>query len=118
MVAREGKDCTSERLKSGDTGGVEDDDGADGKDNRSIPAKDVVEEGDYGLVELACEDDCGVTHGETQDNVEEPANDVGQGHGEEDGPGSLDLWFIDFLGNVSSRAVNVSVDLLACSAGI
>ena len=104
-VAGEGEDGTGQGLDGDHADGVDDQEGANAKYNGAVTSEVVVEDLNDRLLERAGEDVGRFAHDEGEHNGVEPADDVGQSHGDEDGPRSLGLWLVNLLGDVSSSIV-------------
>ena len=103
-IAGEGEDGSGERLHGGEADEFEDDEAADGVEDPSRLAEGEVEDLSNGL---GCREDDGRVggHAEAEDDVEEESTEVGEQHGERDGPWCLDFWLRDLFGDVSGRIV-------------
>jgi hypothetical protein len=108
LVAGEGPDGAGESLRGREAHELQDDEGEDGEGDAAAAAERVVEDLGDGLLDGGLEDRGRVAHAEAEDNVEEEAGDVGECHGEGDGPGSLSLWFVD--------SVKLSADIMSGDA--
>ena len=104
-IAREGEDGTGQRLNGNHADGVDDEESAHSEDDGTLGTKVVLEDLNDGLFERAGKDFSRVTHGESQDDGKEPADDVSQSHGDEDGPRGLGLWLVDLFSNMCGGIV-------------
>lgn len=105
FVAGVGPDGAGAGLDGGHGGEVEDEEGGDGEEDAAVFADDLVEDLGDRLHDRGVELVEGVAHGVGEDDVVEPAAEVGEAQGEGDRPGGFDLGVLDLLGDVRGRVV-------------
>jgi len=104
-IAREREDGASEGLHGREGDELDDEEGAKREDNATRLSENVEEYLGDGLCDPGPKNFVNVSHDETEDNGEEPADDVSEQHGHADGPWCLDLRFDDLLCDMSSGVV-------------
>jgi hypothetical protein len=95
LIPGESKDRSSEGLRGGEADELQDDKGTDCVDDAARFAEGVVEDLRDGLEDRGGENGYWVAHDEAEDNVEEEARDVGEGHSERDRPRGFEFGFGD-----------------------
>lgn len=113
LVAGKGPDGAGAGLESGDAHKVHDDEGGHGEEDGGALAHHVVVNLHHGLLDRASEDVPGWVvggqvkraHAEGQDNVEQPAHDVGEAQRSRDGSRHCHSRVLGLFSNVSGSIV-------------